>query len=184
MKKNKLLFLFLLPCMLGFAQTEYFNPLDELGSGYGTRDIPPIKDHEINFPSSSQEVTPTNNSRKVNRKASSEEIHNAFEQELRAIEQASQTSQANQTMQASQDNNEYAKVSSFDVEATNFERFQNSPCYDEIGFNPTWDLTNLEKTYTDCESKKNIKTAMNALYILAFAVIIGIVIYFSRKKNS
>ena len=158
--------------MLGFAQTEYFNPLDELGSGSGNRDIPAFKNNEINFPSSSLDVRPTNNSSKVNRKASSEEIHNAIEQELRAIEQASQ------------DNNEYAKVSSFDAESTNFERFQNSPCYDEIGFNPTWDLTSLEKTYTDCESKKKIETAMSVLYILAYAVIIGIAIYFRSKKNS
>lgn len=181
MKKNKLLFLFLLPCMLGFAQTEYFNPLDELGSGYGNRDIPAIKDHEINFPSSNEEVRPANSSSKVNRKVSSEEIHNDFEQELRAIEQ---TSQVSQVSQVSQDNNEYAKVSSFDPEATNFDRFENSPCYDEIGFNPTWDLTSLEKRYCDCENEKNLKTAMNVLYILAFAAVIIGVFYFSRKKRT
>lgn len=178
MKKNKLLFLFILPCMLGFAQTEYFNPLDELGSGYGSRDIPAIKDHEINFPSSNEEVRPANSSSNVNRKVSSEQIQNAFEKKLRAIEQSSQVNQV------SQDNNEYAKVSSFNVEATNFDRFENSPCFDEIGFNPTWDLISLDKRYCDCENEKNFKTAMNVLYILAFAAVIIGVFYFSRKKRT
>ena len=77
-----------------------------------------------------------------------------------------------------------AKVYSFDPEATNFDRFENSPCYDEIGFNPTWDLTSLEKRYCDCENEKNLKTAMNVLYILAFAAVIIGVFYFSRKKRT
>lgn len=171
MNKNKLLLLFLLHCMIGFSQTESFDPLDELGSGYGTRDIPAIKNHEINFPSPSEEQQPINNATKVNKKNFDFDAYvNAYKTNIRA------------KLQTHQDKNVYAKVQSYDAGATNFKRFQNSPCFDEIGFNPTWDLTSLEKRYSDCESQKNIKIVMNALYILAFAVIIGIVLYFSRKK--
>lgn len=205
--------------MLGFAQTEYFNPLDELGSGYGTRDIPAIKDHEINFPSSSQEVRPTNNSSKVNRKASYEEINNAIEQDLKAIEPdlltkeetaqlirdmknkkitfeeyvntlrnntlAKQRIENNKNPQTNSYpvNNEDGKVVSFDTELTNFDRFENSPCYGEIGFSPAWDMNGLEQRYSECEKKHNINTTKKVLFGLAFILIIVAVIYFSLRKK-
>jgi hypothetical protein len=173
MKKNKLLFLFLFPCILGFSQTENFDPLDELGSGYGSRNIEEIKDNEINYPSSSEEVRSTNNSSKVNKK---DFDYDAFANDLKNKHRAE--------MQSNQDESEYAKVYSYDAEATNFDRFQYSPCYDEIGFNPTWDLTSLEKRYSECENEKNFKTTMNVMYILAFAAVIIGVFYFSNKKRT
>jgi len=177
MKKNNLLFLFLflLPSILGFSQTEYFDPLDELGSGYGSRNINEIKDNEINFPSSSEEDQPTNKQQRIRDNV----ISTNTKDKLKAL--------INRTQQQAyqhEDNSQYAQVYSYDAEATNFDRFHNSPCYDEIGFNPTSDLTSLEKSYCDCESKKNLKIAMNVLFIFVFAVIIGIVFYLSRKKTS
>jgi len=173
MKKNNLLFIFILHCILGYSQNEYFDPLEDLGYGYGSRNIEEIKDNKINFPSSSEEVHPTNISSKANnKKIDFQAYKNAYKNNIRA------------QLQTNQDNNEYAKVYSFETQGTNFDRFENSPCYDEIGFNPTWDITSLEKRYSDCEKDKNLKLALNALYIIAFALIIGAVFFYSRKKQS
>lgn len=85
--------------------------------------------------------------------------------------------------QSYEDKNTWPTVSSFDTEATNFERFEQSPCYNKIGFDPAWDIENLEESYSDCENEIYIKTSFNVLYILAFIIIIGIVIYYSKQKK-
>lgn len=91
--------------------------------------------------------------------------------------------QARDAMRSNQDNNEYAKIQSFDAEATNFERFENSPCYDKIGFNPTWDTSELEQQYKECENEYYFKKTMNIVYITLFIVIVGVVIFFSLSKE-
>ena len=80
-------------------------------------------------------------------------------------------------------NNEDGKVVSFDTELTNFDRFENSPCYGEIGFSPTWDMDGLEQRYSECEKKHNINTTKKVLFGLAFILIIVAVIYFSLRKK-
>jgi hypothetical protein len=134
-----------------------------------------------------------------NHKISFEEYKNAVEQEtrnkLRSFDTRKQENGFDKNENESSTKNNYqtapeetannsGKIVSFDTKATNFDRFENSPCYDEIGFNPTWDLTSLEKRYSECENAKNLKTVMNVLYIFAFVLIIGIVFYFSRKKRT
>ena len=51
MKKISFLIAFLfLSSIICFSQDEHFDPLDELGSGYGNRDMEKMQDPEINFP--------------------------------------------------------------------------------------------------------------------------------------
>lgn len=77
----------------------------------------------------------------------------------------------------------YAQVYSFDTKSTNFERYKSSPCYDEIGFSPIWDMDVLEQRYCACEKELNLDILMKVLFCLAFVSIIVAVIYFSLRKK-
>ncbi len=88
-----------------------------------------------------------------------------------------------QYFQENQNNNDYAKIQTFDAEALNFDRFLNSPCYDKIGFNPTWDMNWLEQQYSECESEYYTKKALNILYLVLFISILVIIVIFTIPKE-
>ena len=81
------------------------------------------------------------------------------------------------------DPNAYGKIQSWDPSATNFKRFKNSPCFDELGFNPMGDLASLEQAYRECEKVKNSNRNLSVLYILAFVVLLSAIIFFSLPKE-
>lgn len=81
------------------------------------------------------------------------------------------------------DPNAYGKIQSFDANATNYERFKNSPCFDELGFNPMGDLASLEQAYIECENVKNTNRNLSVLYILGFIVLLSAIIFFSLPKE-
>lgn len=81
------------------------------------------------------------------------------------------------------DNNVYGKIQSFDAVETDFERFKNSPCYDIIGFNPTWEMDSLEKEYQDCERKHNFNILMIVVGVIVFLIIIGVIVKVSLPKK-
>lgn len=208
MKKNNLLLLFILTFKSGFSQTEYFNPLDELGSGYGNRELEIYQNPEINFPSENNYKTTKNNNRNTKKKskfrphAYLDSIFNAnldrsnpknkdyinSESHLRINQSFSDNNtrirnKSDLLIEVNKENNKYGQITTFNTETTDFQRFKNSPCFDEIGFSPTWDLESLYKSYNHCESEKNKKKLMNILFILSFVVVIAIVLYLSLKKS-
>ena len=91
--------------------------------------------------------------------------------------------QLDQIFQENQNENQYAQIQTFDAEALNFDRFQNSPCYDKIGFNPTWDMNSLESQYSECESEYYTKKALNILYVVLFISVVVIIVIFSIPKE-
>ena len=91
--------------------------------------------------------------------------------------------QLDRYFQENQNENEYAQIQSFDAEALNFDRFQNSPCYDKIGFNPTWDMNSLESQYSECESEYYTKKTLNIVYVVLFISILIIIVIFSIPKE-
>ena len=76
----------------------------------------------------------------------------------------------------------YSRIQSFNTEDINYDRFAKSPCFEEIGFNPTWDQELLEKRYIECEKGKNKKDSINAVFIIAFILVI-IIVFFLTVKN-
>ena len=93
---------------------------------------------------------------------------------------------ANATTRSYENNNNFednAKIYSFDPQATNFERFKNSPCYDKIGFSPTRDMASLESQYSECENEYYTKMVLNIVYLLIFFIVVGVVVIFSISKE-
>jgi hypothetical protein len=66
----------------------------------------------------------------------------------------------------------YSQPKYFSPEATNFERFRNSPCYPELGFDASRDLKLLEQQYDECESRKRRKATKSILKTSGFTVIV------------
>lgn len=81
------------------------------------------------------------------------------------------------------DDNVYNKIESFDAEALNFDRYQGSPCFDKIGFNPTWDMNWLEQQYSECENEYYTKKTLNIIYVVLFISILIIIVIFSIPKE-
>lgn len=74
---------------------------------------------------------------------------------------------------------------SFDWEKTNADRFVNSPCFKDLGFDPRMDPQELERIYKECqdakskrELKKNLKIGLGILLVVCFC---GAIIYTFNK---
>jgi hypothetical protein len=171
------------------TQNNGFDPLDPLGPEYGKINQPrlesksfeafegdKLEDPEINFPDYKNQNTTSNNQNNIN--ATNPSKRERYEQISQNMEE-----QARDAMRSNQDNNEYAKIQTYDAEAYNYERFANSPCFDKIGFSPTWDMESLENQYSDCESENNLKKTMDVLYIFIFILIFALVIFYSLPKD-
>jgi len=68
----------------------------------------------------------------------------------------------------------------FDPESSNLKRYQNSPCFAALGFNPYESNYDREKRYKECEDsyyKKNIKNVLVPSLIILIILISGYVIY-------
>lgn len=77
---------------------------------------------------------------------------------------------------SAEDKNEWAKVYSYNPVLN--DRYKNSPCFDEIGFNPSWDQKDLEKRYLECENKNKGKQRDNEILNISLIIAaLGIVIY-------
>lgn len=207
MKRNSILFsfiyLFFTLVNNGFHAQEGFNSLDPLGPSYGkmNRSIHDVSvqddwvekmpsSKKINFP---DPYYPPANPTKSNNTAP-KNANEEFKSELNDVKSLPKNQQAqaagntwekhmNRIAAQNQDFNTYSKVQSFDAKATNYERFKNSPCFDELGFNPMGDLASLEQAYRECEKVKNTNRNLSVLYILAFIVLLSAIIFFSLPKN-
>jgi hypothetical protein len=184
MKKISFLIAFLfLSSIICFSQDEHFDPLDELGSGYGNRDMEKMQDPKINFPTT-KDYEEMYTGKKINRnkeiglETTSSDKKFDFESYKKGI-----SNNLKADFESLQDNSTYAKVSTFDTEATNYKRFENSPCFNELGFNPNSDMQELEKRYLKCEQEHNTKTIFNIGYVLIFLFVIYLVVYFSIPKD-
>jgi len=81
------------------------------------------------------------------------------------------------------DKTRIARTFHFDAEATNFERFRTSPCYDKLGFNPLGDLKELEREYVECEKQHYIDTSYTVLKYLGMTCLIVAIVYFGIRKS-
>ena len=81
------------------------------------------------------------------------------------------------------DKTRIARTFNFDPEATNFERFRTSPCYDKLGFNPLGDLKELEREYVECEKQHYMDTSYTVLKYLGMTCLIGAIVYFGIRKS-
>jgi hypothetical protein len=184
MKKiSFLLTLLFLSSFICLSQDEHFDPLDELGSGFGNREMEKMQDPEINFPTS-EDYEEMSTGKKINRnkEMGSENTSSKKKFDFDSYKKGI-SNKLKADFESLQDNSTYAKVSTFDTEATNYKRFENSPCFNELGFNPNSDLQELEKRYLKCEQEHNTKTIFNIGYVLIFLFVIYLVVYFSIPKD-
>ena len=206
MIRNSILSSFIYLCFTlvnnGFHAQEGFKPLDPLGPSIGrNRSIHDVSVQDdwvekmpntknINFPDVN---FGTDKATKPILKAQSNPNED-LERELNEVKSLPQNQQAqaagntwerhmNRIAAQNQGFNANSSIQSFDVEATNFERFKNSPCFDELGFNPMGDLASLEQAYQDCEKVKYTSRNLKALYILAFIAFLSVILFFSLPKN-
>lgn len=207
MKRNSILFSFICLCFTvvnnSFHAQEGFNPLDPLGPSYGkmNRSIHDVSVQDdwvekmpgtknINFPD--VYYGPTNSGKPKN--TAPKNAIEEFEGELNEVKSLPKNQQAqaagntwekhmNRIAAQNQDFNTYSKVQSFDANETNYERFKNSPCFDELGFNPMGDLASLEQAYIECENVKNTNRNLSVLYILGFILLLSAIIFFSLPKE-
>ena len=207
MKRNSILFSFICLCFTvvnnSFHAQEGFNHLDPLGPSYGkmNRSIHDVSVQDdwvekmpstknINFPD--VYYGPTNSGKPKN--TAPKNANEEFESELNEVKSLPKNQQAqaagntwekhmNRIAAQNQDFNTYSKVQSFDANATNYERFKNSPCFDELGFNPMGDLASLEQAYRECEKVKNTNRNLSVLYILGFILLLSAIIFFSLPKE-
>jgi hypothetical protein len=81
----------------------------------------------------------------------------------------------------------YAEPYSYNPDELNFDRFKNSPCFDEIGFSPTWDTESLESKYSECENDKLKDKSSKILFVALFVIVVAVIAYFSivqlKKKT-
>lgn len=206
MKRNSILFAYICLCFTvlnnSFHAQEGFNPLDPLGPSIGRNrsihDVTPQNDwvekmpssKNINFPDA---YYPPANPTKSNNTAP-KNANEEFESELNEVKSLPKNQQAqaagntwekhmNRIAAQNQGFKANSSIQSFDVEATNFERFKNSPCFEELGFNPMGDLASLEQAYIECENVKNTNRNLSVLYILGFILLLSAIIFFSLPKE-
>ena len=206
MKRNSILFSFICLCFTlvnnSFHAQEGFNPLDPLGPSIGRNrsihDVTPQNDwvdkmpstKNINFP----EVNfgPTNSGKPKN--TAPKNANEELESELNKVKSLPKNQQAqaagntwekhmNRIAAQNQGFKANSSIQSFDAKATNYERFKNSPCFDELGFNPMGDLASLEQAYIECENVKNTNRNLSVLYILGFILLLSAIIFFSLPKE-
>ena len=78
-----------------------------------------------------------------------------------------------------------AAPTKFDWEATNAQRFLNSPCLKTLGFSPTMDPQEQERRFKECEDaksreemEKNLKIGLGILLVFGFG---GAIVYTYNK---
>ena len=81
------------------------------------------------------------------------------------------------------DPNQAARVITFDAEATNFDRYQNSPCYNTLGFSPLGDLKEQENRYLKCEEVYYRKRNKNIVLYVGMFLILASIVYFGIRKR-
>jgi hypothetical protein len=81
------------------------------------------------------------------------------------------------------DSNHKARVFSFDAKATNFERYEKSPCYNTLGFSPFGELIEQEKRYLKCEEIYYKKRNKNLLIFSGMFLILASIVYIGVKKR-
>ncbi len=73
----------------------------------------------------------------------------------------------------------------FDYDKVNADRFLNSPCITQLGFNPEGDVKLQEKMFSDCEKARTNSTIKKLIIIvLLIGGFFGVVIIGLRKKAS
>ncbi len=85
--------------------------------------------------------------------------------------------------QENQNKNAFAQFETFDPEALNYDRFKNSPCFDKIGFNPTWDMSSLEDEYSDCEQEHYFNLIFKVIIGFIFLIVLIAVVFYSLPKE-
>jgi hypothetical protein len=98
-------------------------------------------------------------------------------------QQISTREELDQYFQENQNKNTYAQFETFDPEALNYDRFKNSPCFDKIGFNPTWDMSSLENEYSDCEQEHYFNLIFKVIIGLIFLIVLIVVVFFSLPQE-
>lgn len=66
----------------------------------------------------------------------------------------------------------------FDWEKTNADRFVNSPCFKELGFDPFLDPKVQEEKYQHCESAKRNRDLKKVGMIIFWILLVGGVLFF------
>jgi hypothetical protein len=211
MKKISFLIAFLfLSSIICFSQDEHFDPLDELGSGYGNREIERTPDHEINFPNHDLKINNNNKNYKKHKKLKNQTPQEKFDALMNKVQAKANAVQskdeyaninsheknANAYQRINIENyktsnkdeikdngNEYSKIKTYDTELTNYKRFKNSSCFNEIGFNPTWDIKSLEMKYKECENEHKVQSGLKIIFILCFILIVLLVVFYSLPLN-
>jgi hypothetical protein len=193
-----LLSFFLLNIIPVFSQNSGFSSLDPLGPEYGNINQPRldpismepfegdrIKMPEINFPKSSQPSV-NSNTRIINQSNNSQEFNETriYTNDMSAEEKkAAINKHISDIVKSNETKDSYSKLSAYNTEELNYDRFKNSPCFEKIGFNPTWDMTTLENEYSDCEHEQQGKTVSNITFVIMFLILIAVVIFFSLSKE-
>ncbi|MCC8427321.1 hypothetical protein LJ658_20325 [Mucilaginibacter sp. UR6-11] len=72
---------------------------------------------------------------------------------------------------------------SFDYKASHTDRFINSPCYHELGFDPQGDIIQQEKVYSDCEATKENKNIFDIEIIVLVVLGLGVLLFFALYKE-
>lgn len=181
-----------------YSQNNGFNSLDPLGSDYGDINQPRldpismepfegdrIKMPEINFPKPSQNSV-NSNTRIVNQSNNSKENNETriYTNEMSAEEKKEAiNNHITNIVKSNETKDSYSKLSAYNTEELNYDRFKNSPCFEKIGFSPTWDMTSLENEYSDCEHEQQEKRVLNIIYVIMFLILITVVIFFSLSKE-
>jgi len=88
-------------------------------------------------------------------------------------------------MESKRSDEEYVRVNTYD--ASNYNRFANSPCFEEIGYHPSRDLGSLNKEYNDCEkdkkNKENSKKTKSSLFVISFILVLTLILFFHFTKK-
>jgi hypothetical protein len=188
-----------------FSQNSGFSSLDPLGPEYGKinqQRLDPISMEpfegdrqmrmpEINFPKSTQPSTQSVRSSNYESNNVKRNVATTYEtitdvngknpEESEAVQKINK--QFDEIVQGNQSQDSYSKLSSYNTEELNYDRFKNSPCFEKIGFNPSWDMTALENEYSDCEHEQQGKTVSNIIFVIMFLILIAVVIFFSLSKE-
>jgi len=87
-------------------------------------------------------------------------------------------------------NDKNAQMTSFtfDPNATNYERFKSSPCFDKIGFSPMKLQTPeavkaLEEIYSDCEYQHVLSKTIKGTFLVIFILVLILTVYLGIGKD-
>ena len=76
-----------------------------------------------------------------------------------------------------------SETKTFDWKASNADRFVNSPCFKQLGFDPAMDFSLQEKRYQECEHEKQMETVKRVAIIGAVVLCIISLIYMGTRKK-